>query len=150
MNEKQKELAGALIGLARSLDDTNKSPEMLRVMVDGLIALRDENVQPDAVKRVHAAKEQAAPDCSRCQHPCGRTADCDLDTVLPDPTREQLLQRAAEYAASVAPGSFQPALDILTEALFAVGYEWFDAEEIEGILDKLDRLGRESDAQKAP
>lgn len=147
MNEKQKELAGALIGLARSLDDANKSPEMLRVMVDGLLALRDENVQADAIRRVHEAKEQAVPDCSRCQHPCGRTADCDLDTVLPDPARERLLQWAAEYAASAAPGSFQPALDILTEALFAVGYEWFDMEEIEDILN---RLGRERDAQKAP
>ena len=140
---RENELAGALIGLARSLDETNKSPEMLQVMVDGLLALRNEAAQKDAIRKVHQAKNQAVPDCFRCQHPCGKTADCDLDRVFPDPKRERLLQKAAVCAAYVAPGSFQPALDMLTEALFAVGYEWFSPEELDGILEKLNKWERE-------
>lgn len=81
----QDELTGALIGLARSTEETENrpSPELDRLVMEGLFAtLTNVNFNDQALKvlidRVHAGREQLAPNCVECSEPCGRTDDYDM------------------------------------------------------------------------
>ena len=74
----QDELTGALIGLARAVDSTtNVSKKTSQVIIEGLFTTVT-NVNFDnasienMIQKVRAEKERLAPDCSKCQSPCGK------------------------------------------------------------------------------
>ncbi|MCH5203571.1 MAG: hypothetical protein J1F03_02425 [Oscillospiraceae bacterium] len=75
----QKELIGALVGLARSLNETNSDISALDSIIGGLNAI--DSVSSDDIQAVRMAKQRAVPDCSTCQNPCGKTFDYDLDDL---------------------------------------------------------------------
>ena len=105
----QDVLTGALIGLARAIDDpATVSDETWTVMTEGLLAtapdiyLDDTATTPDVcpddvttvldahpvdaaiealIRKVRAEKERLAPGCSQCMAPCGRTADYDMQAL---------------------------------------------------------------------
>ena len=105
----QDVLTGALIGLARAIDDpATVSDETWTVMTEGLLAtapeahLDDAATTPDVcpndvttaldahpddaaieelIRKVNAEKERLAPGCSQCMAPCGRTADYDMQAL---------------------------------------------------------------------
>ena len=125
-------LLGALVGLARAMDESNMGAAPLAAMVQGLTALDSGTGLEEALDTLRRAKHAAVPDCAVCQNPCGRTADLDvqeLESLPPElrDAKQALLSAAIRYARQCE----HPSLPLLTQALFAVGYAWFTQEEIE-------------------
>ena len=146
----QDELTGALIGLARAIDDPAfASAETWTIMTEGLMAtapdacLDDTATAPgtclsDAaletmIQNVRAEKARLAPGCSSCTAPCGRTADYDMQALW---TAEEevralklrILADLREIAAHIAHAPAQQDEDaevypLLCEALFKIGYD---------------------------
>ncbi len=135
----QKELAGALIGLSKALDEANSSYYMFNVIMESLQLLRDGNdfVISKQTGKVHETKMIAVPDCSVCQNPCGRTADYnmdELDNLNPKTAmlKYELLDKICEYAGNISftENDYKGLLDILCGSLFAVGYDGFTDEQL--------------------
>ena len=125
-------LLGALVDLARAMDESNLGAAPLAAMVQGLTALDSGTGLEEALDALRRAKHAAVPDCAVCQNPCGRTADLDvqeLESLPPElrDAKQALLSAAIRYARQCE----HPSLPLLTQALFAVGYAWFTQEEIE-------------------
>ena len=146
----QDELTGALIGLARAIDDPAlASAETWTIMTEGLLAtapdafLDDTATAPgtcisDAaletlIQNVRAEKARLAPGCSSCTAPCGRTADYDMQALW---TTEEdvralklrILADLREIAAHIAHAPAQQDENaevylLLCEALFKIGYD---------------------------
>lgn len=135
----QDALTGALIGLARAIDDPAlASAETWAIMTEGLLA-----IAPDAcisaaaletmIQSVRAEKARLAPGCSSCTAPCGRTADYDMQALW---TAEEevrvlkirILAVLREIVAHIAHAPAQQdeendVYPLLSEALFKIGYD---------------------------
>ena len=146
----QNELTGALIGLARAIDDPAlASAETWTIMTEGLMAtapdacISDATLVHDAhpdnaaiealIRKVRAEKERLAPGCSSCTAPCGRTADYDMQALWSAEEEVRALKlrilaalrEIAVYAAHAPAqqderGEVYP---LLCEALFKIGYD---------------------------
>lgn len=146
----QDELTGALIGLARAIDDPALAyAETWTIMTEGLMAtaldacISDATLVHDAypddatiealIRKVRAEKERLAPGCSSCTAPCGRTADYDMQALW---TAEEevralklrILADLREIASHIAhaPAQQDEETDVyplLYEALFKIGYD---------------------------
>lgn len=146
----QDVLTGALIGLARAIDDpATASAETWTIMTEGLLAtapdarLDDTATATDGhsddaaiealIRKVRAEKERLAPGCSQCMAPCGRTADYDMQALW---TAEEevralklrILADLREIAAHIAHAPAQQdeendVYPLLSEALFKIGYD---------------------------
>ena len=153
----QNELTGALIGLARAIDDPAvASAETWTIMTEGLLATAPDvcpddvttalDAHPDdaaieaLIRKVRAEKERLAPGCSQCMAPCGRTADYDMQALW---TAEEevralklrILADLREIAAHIAHAPAQQdekndVYPLLSEALFKIGYD----ESVEALL----------------
>lgn len=135
----QNELTGALIGLARAIDDPAvASAETWTVMTEGLLATAPDTHPVDAtiealIRKVRAEKERLAPGCSQCMAPCGRTADYDMQALwnAKEEVRTlklRILADLREIAAHIAhaPAQQNEETDVyplLSEALFKIGYD---------------------------
>lgn len=138
----QKQLIGALVGLARSLDETNSDFAALTAMINGINAI--ENAAVEDVEKVRAAKHRAVPDCSVCKNPCGKTFDYDLNDLEKlqpkiSKLKFELIEKTVEYCKTVKADekNFENVLKKLTESLFAVGYDYFTEEQLSEIIGKL-------------
>lgn len=135
----QKELIGALVGLARSLDETNSDFSALNSIIRGLKAVNAPTF--DDIKAVRAAKQRAVPDCSTCQNPCGKTFDYNLDELKPETSglKYQMIEAMICYAdrAVFDENNYKNVLDILAEGLFAVGYDYFNDEQLKDMIQKV-------------
>ena len=135
----QNELTGALIGLARAIDDPAvASAETWTIMTEGLLATAPDACLSDAaletlIQNVRAEKARLAPGCSQCMAPCGRTADYDMQALwnAEEEVRTLKLRIVAdlrEIAAHIAhaPAQQDEETDVyplLSEALFKIGYD---------------------------
>ncbi len=153
----QDVLTGALIGLARAIDDpATVSDETWTVMTEGLLATAPEAHLDDTatstdlhsddaaiealISKVRAEKERLAPGCSQCMAPCGRTADYDMQALwnAKEEVRTlklRILADLREIAAHIAhaPAQQDEETDVyplLYEALFKIGYD----ESVEALL----------------
>lgn len=135
----QNELTGALIGLARAIDDPAvASAETWTIMTEGVLATAPDACLSDAtletlIQSVRAEKARLAPGCSSCTAPCGRTADYDMQALW---TAEEevralkirILADLCEIAAHIAHAPAQQdergeVYPLLCEALFKIGYD---------------------------
>ena len=135
----QDALTGALIGLARAIDDPAlASAETWTIMTEGLMA-----TAPDAcisaaaletmIQSIRAEKARLAPGCSSCTAPCGRTADYDMQALwsAEEEVRAlklRILADLREIAAHIAHAPAQQdeendVYPLLSEALFKIGYD---------------------------
>lgn len=135
----QDELTGALIGLARAIDDPAlASAETWTIMTEGLLATALDAHPVDAaiealIRKVRAEKERLAPGCSQCMAPCGRTADYDMQALWTGEEevralKLRILADLREIAAHIAHAPAQQDEDaevypLLCEALFKIGYD---------------------------
>ena len=146
----QDALTGALIGLARAIDDPAlASAETWAIMIEGLLATAPDvcldntatatDVHSDdaaieaLIRKVRAEKERLAPGCSQCMAPCGRTADYDMQALwnAEEEVRAfklRILADLREIAAHIAhaPAQQDEETDmypLLYEALFKIGYD---------------------------
>ncbi len=83
----QDELTGALIGLARAVDSTTAiSKRTGQIIIEGLFTtvtnVNFDNASIESmIQKVRAEKERLAPDCSKCQSPCGKTDEYDMQQL---------------------------------------------------------------------
>lgn len=142
----QNELTGALIGLARAIDDPAvASAETWTVMTEGLLATAPDAFLSDAaletlIQNVRAEKARLAPGCSQCMAPCGRTADYDMQALwnAEEEVRTlklRILADLREIAAHIAHAPAQQdekndVYPLLSEALFKIGYD----ESVDALL----------------
>ena len=149
----QDELTGALIGLARAVDSTtNVSKKTSQVIIEGLFTTVT-NVNFDnasienMIQKVRAEKERLAPDCSKCQSPCGKTDEYDRQQLWN--TNEDIrslkslilfgIRGMAAYAYHANVLNFEDAEvnRFFCEALFKIGYE----ESMEALLPTVLKVG---------
>ena len=83
----QDELTGALIGLTRAVDGAETiSTKTRQVILEGLFTTVT-NVNFDnasienMIQKIRDEKERLVPDCSKCQSPCGKTDEYDMQQL---------------------------------------------------------------------
>ena len=81
LGKMQNELLGAMVGLVRTADKNGKTADTDRVLLEGLLAVRDGSAGEENILRVRKEKAKAAPGCAMCAMPCGSTADADMEAL---------------------------------------------------------------------
>lgn len=84
----QDKLTGALIGLAHAVqgNEHKTTAETDKLILEGLfttvtnVNFNDETISL-LIDRVHAEKQRLAPECSACDHTCGRNDDYDMNLL---------------------------------------------------------------------
>ena len=131
----ERQLIGALVGLSRAASGNEDilTADTHNLLLQGLSALRkdtDSTSLRAIIDRLHAEKARLAPDCSICPHPCGRTADWDMDELLLNDESVRSLKTnilsGLIYIASAASGASLPCEDyaLLYDALGMVADGW--------------------------
>ena len=149
----QDELTGALIGLARSMDDTTMiSQNTWRIIIEGLFTTVtnvsfDNTAIENMIQKVRAEKERLVPNCSNCQAPCGRTEEYDMQKLWNDDEDIRSLKSliifgirgmaAYAYHANVLNYEDTEVNQFFREALFKIGYE----ESVERLLPTVLKVG---------
>ncbi len=136
----QDELTGALVGLARALDKSAAPEESTwKLVLEGLfttvtnVSFNDETIKA-LIGRVHAEKERLVPGCSRCDTPCARTDDYDLEDLWNAQEDVRSLKSlilfgirgmaAYAYHAMVLGYKNDEVNNFFFDALFAIGEDW--------------------------
>ena len=149
----QDELTGALIGLARAVDNTMPIPQSTwHTMIEGLFTTVT-NVSFDnaaietMIQKVRSEKEKLVPDCSKCPSPCGRTDDYDMQQLWNADENIRSLKSlilfgirgmaAYAYHADVLNHTDPEVNRFFREALFKIGYE----ESAEALLPLVLKVG---------
>ena len=149
----QDELTGALIGLARAVDSTTAiSKRTGQVIIEGLFTTVtnvsfDNTAIEKTIRKVRAEKERLVPDCGRCQSPCGKTDEYDMQQLWN--ANEDIrslkslilfgIRGMAAYAYHANVLNFEDAEvnRFFCEALFKIGYE----ESMEALLPTVLKVG---------
>ena len=149
----QDELTGALIGLARAVDGAETiSKRTGQVIIEGLFTTVtnvsfDNTAIEKMIRKVRAEKERLVPDCGRCQSPCGKTDEYDMQQLWN--ANEDIrslkslilfgIRGMAAYAYHANVLNFEDAEvnRFFCEALFKIGYE----ESIEALLPTVLKVG---------
>ena len=142
----QDELTGALIGLARSMDDTTMiSQNTWRIIIEGLFTTVtnvsfDNTAIENMIQKVRTEKERLVPNCSNCQAPCGRTEEYDMQKLWNDDEDIRSLRQLIIYGLKGISayghqarelGYFSDAVDdFYVEALSAVTDDNMTVEEL--------------------
>ena len=151
--ELQDKLTGALIGLARSIDDTAMvSENTWQIIIEGLFTTItnvsfDNAAIENMIQKVRAEKNALVPGCSQCQSPCGRTDDYDMQQLWDADEDIRSLKSlilfgirgmaAYAYHAKVLNYEDPEVNHFFCEALFKIGYE----ESVEALLPTVLKVG---------
>ena len=149
----QDELTGALIGLARAVDSASAiSKRTVQIIIEGLFTTVtnvsfDNAAIEDMIQKVRAEKERLVPDCSKCQSPCGKTNEYDMQQIWNADKDIRSLKSlilfgirgmaAYAYHANVLNYEDDEVNRFFCEALFKIGYE----ESIETLLPTVLKVG---------
>ena len=149
----QDELTGALIGLARAVDGAETiSKRTGQIIIEGLFTTVtnvsfDNAAIENMIQKVRAEKERLVPDCSKCQSPCVKTDEYDMqqlwDTNEDIRSLKSLIlfgirgMAAYAYHANVLNYEDAEVNHFFCEALFKIGYE----ESAETLLPTVLKVG---------
>ena len=147
----QDELTGALIGLARAVDDTAAiSKRTGQIIIEGLFTTVtnvsfDDAAIENMIQKVRAEKERLVPDCSKCQSSCGKTDEYDMQQLWNADEDIRSLKSlilfgirgmaAYAYHAMVLGYRDESVERFLSKALFAVGEDWSMEELLPLVLE---------------
>lgn len=149
----QDELTGALIGLARATEGTAVPTQTTyQVMLEGLFTtITNVSFDNDAInnmmKKVREEKEKLVQSCSRCQTPCGKNDEYDMNDLWNDNEDIRSLKSlilfgirgmaAYAYHAKVLGYSDEEVNRFFCEALFMIGY----GDSLETLLPVVLKVG---------
>ena len=149
----QDELTGALIGLARATEGTAVPTQTTyQVMLEGLFTtITNVSFDNDAInnmmKKVREEKEKLVQSCSRCQTPCGKNDEYDMNDLWNDNEDIRSLKSlilfgirgmaAYAYHAKVLGYSDEEVNKFFCEALFMIGYR----DSLETLLPVVLKVG---------
>ena len=131
----QDRLVGALIGLARAVDNNEHliTPDTNAALLRALTASPPE--AEAALTALQQQKRLLVPNCFDCAAPCGRTADCDFPALLdaaPDARDARLSLLDALRTIARAQSTPDPeACAFLYRALFALGTETYAPADLQ-------------------
>ncbi len=82
----QDKLVGALIGLARAMEENEPTEETDRLMIEGLFTtLTNVNFNRESIQQkideVHNAKDKIIQHCRTCKNQCGKAEDYDMNEI---------------------------------------------------------------------
>ena len=149
----QDELTGALVGLARAVDSTTAiSKRTGQIIIEGLfttvtnVNFDDVSIE-NMIQKVRAEKERLVPDCSKCQSPCGKTDEYDMQQLWNANEDIRSLKSlilfgirgmaAYAYHANVLNYEDTEVNRFFCEALFKIGYE----ESADALLPTVLKVG---------
>ena len=149
----QDELTGALISLARAVDaSTAISKRTGQIIIEGLfttvtnVNFDDASIE-NMIQKVRAEKERLVPDCSKCQSPCGKTDEYDMQQLWDANEDVRSLKSlilfgirgmaAYAYHANVLNYEDDEVNRFFCEALFMIGY----GESVETLLPTVLKVG---------
>ena len=149
----QDELTGALIGLARAVDGAATiSKSTSQVIIEGLFTTVtnvsfDDAAIENMIQKVRAEKERLVPGCSKCQSPCGKSDEYDMQQLWNADEDIRSLKSlilfgirgmaAYAYHANVLNYEDAEVNRFFCEALFKIGYE----ESVETLLPTVLKVG---------
>ena len=149
----QDELTGALISLARSVDSAATiSKRTGQVIIEGLFTTVtnvsfDDAAIENMIQKVRAEKERLVPDCNKCQSPCGKSDEYDMQQLWNADEDIRSLKSlilfgirgmaAYAYHANVLNYEDAEVNRFFCEALFKIGYE----ESVETLLPTVLKVG---------
>ena len=145
-NKEYYSFLGALIGLARTIDsdEQNVVQDTWIMLADGLL-LGPERLNTaalrDLTERLHAERARLSPQCAVCSAPCGRKADCDIESLRESESTRTLKTRifsaAQQIAANVIMHRAQSDAEnrLLLRAVFSLGEEW-DEEFLKDVAEQ--------------
>ena len=149
----QDELTGALIGLARAVDGAATiSKSTSQVIIEGLFTTVtnvsfDDAAIENMIQKVRAEKERLVPDCSKCQSPCGKSDEYDMQQLWNADEDIRSLKSlilfgirgmaAYAYHANVLNYEDAEVNRFFCEALFKIGYE----ESMDTLLPTVLKVG---------
>ena len=149
----QDELTGALIGLARAVDSAAAiSKSTSQVIIEGLFTTVtnvsfDDAAIENMIQKVRAEKERLVPGCSKCQSPCGKSDEYDMQQLWNADEDIRSLKSlilfgirgmaAYAYHANVLNYEDAEVNRFFCEALFKIGYE----ESVETLLPTVLKVG---------
>jgi hydroxylamine reductase len=149
----QDELTGVLIGLARATEGTAVPTQTTyQVMLEGLFTtITNVSFDNDAInnmmKKVREEKEKLVQSCSRCQTPCGKNDEYDMNDLWNDNEDIRSLKSlilfgirgmaAYAYHAKVLGYSDEEVNKFFCEALFMIGY----GDSLETLLPVVLKVG---------
>ena len=149
----QDELTGALISLARAVDSSTAiSKRTGQIIIEGLfttvtnVNFDDASIE-NMIQKVRAEKERLVPDCSKCQSPCGKTDEYDMQQLWDANEDIRSLKSlilfgirgmaAYAYHANVLNYEDAEVNRFFCEALFMIGY----GESVETLLPTVLKVG---------
>ena len=149
----QDELTGALIGLARAVDSAAAiSKSTSQVIIEGLFTTVtnvsfDDAAIENMIQKVRAEKERLVPGCSKCQSPCGKSDEYDMQQLWNADEDIRSLKSlilfgirgmaAYAYHANVLNYEDAEVNQFFCEALSKIGYE----ENTEALLSTVLKTG---------
>ena len=149
----QDELTGALIGLARAVDGAATiSKSTSQVIIEGLFTTVtnvsfDDAAIENMIQKVRAEKERLVPDCNKCQSPCGKSDEYDMQQLWNADEDIRSLKSlilfgirgmaAYAYHANVLNYEDAEVNRFFCEALFKIGYE----ESMDTLLPTVLKVG---------
>ena len=149
----QDELTGALIGLARAIEGTAVPTQTTyQTIVEGLFTTItnvsfDNDAINDMINKVRTEKEKLVASCSRCQTPCGKSDEYDMNELWNENEDIRSLKSlilfgirgmaAYAYHARVLGYSDEEVNKFFCEALFMIGY----GDSLETLLPVVLKVG---------
>lgn len=132
-------LLGALVGLARCVDDAAPTAQTFSVFREGLLTPdgADEQAVQEITRRLNGEKWALHPDCRTCHNPCGRREDYfggALETKRSPAIKAEIFRKAKALAGGPDAEAHAP---LLYRAVFALGEDG-DDRWLEEILAGLD------------
>ena len=151
----QDELIGALIGLARATEGTSPTKEIYQTIIRGLtkynaVDISDDEVR-DLIQDVRSKKKLLVPECSKCQAPCGRNDEYDMQNMwnakedirsLKISVLEKIHRIAMWVCYAGEVDANEKINNTLCEALFMIGYAE-NPEMILPIINKIDEISED-------
>lgn len=134
MNQKEKELVGALVGLAKACNVHLKTENTDNIIIQSLAGIfQNEQQLEELLQKVREEKFAVAPDCATCLNPCGNTDEFNLDELWnPEISQNvrnlkiELLQVSYKLAFEILNGNIkntEAAIKLLYKALCVISYD---------------------------
>ncbi len=134
MNQKEKELVGALVGLAKACNVHLKTENTDNIIIQSLVGIfQNEQQFEELLQKVRKEKLAVAPDCVTCLAPCGNTDEFNLDELWnPEISQNvrnlkiELLKVSYELAFEILNGNIkntEVAIKSLYKALCVISYD---------------------------
>lgn len=134
MNQKEKELVGALVGLAKACNVHLKTENTDNIIIQSLAGIfQNEQQLEELLQKVREEKFAVAPDCATCLNPCGNTDEFNLDELWnPEISQNvrnlkiELLQVSYKLAFEILNGNMkntEAAIKSLYKALCVISYD---------------------------